>query len=790
MRPSDGGDAGQSRWPLLPVVALFFACWLVCCWPWLSGAVTIPWDAKAHFQPQLQFLARSLHAGESPFWTPNVFSGQPQVADPQSLIFSPPFLLLALLNAAPSLRAADAATFGALFAGGVGVILFFRDRRWHWGGAVIAALVFSFGGSAAWRVQHIGQILSLAYLPIALWLLDRALARSSILYGALAGLAAGFLVLGRDQVSLLGAYVLAAWLLAHWLTSDARGRAVRASLPPLIAGAIVGAMVTLPPVTLTWLLAEQSNRPEIDFIGAGRGSLHPALLITTFIPHLFGAAYEMEKYWGPPSFAWRDTGLFIAQNMGVLYVGAAPILLFLTAGLTRGALWTREIRFFAIGLAVALLYALGWHTPAFRAFYEFLPGASLYRRPADATFLIGFFLAYCAGWLAHRLLTGAQPRRAAWQRAMEAALIIAPFAAAFVLGWRIDRMAMTPIPLAWAAMSIAAGLGALALAWKLTNAGRATLAALALVGVTTIDLAFNNGPNGASALPPSVYDVLRPDTQNETIARLKRETMMRDDRRDRIELTALGFHWPNAGLQSGAARPLYARHRRRRSCGARGPAQFFAARAILSLAALRHAGPALHRRRRPDRTDRQDAEARRLGAAGAHRRRLHLRKSERPAARPARDRGARRGFRAVAEGRTLAGRRSASHGAARRVADAAGRQGASRRLGAHRRLSQHADRDRGRYAGRRLARAQRSLHAVVVCDGRRRRDADPARQRPLPRRRAAAGRATCRVSIRSMARRLGAASGALEQPRDDALEQPFPQTASSLPAIRVAALSD
>ncbi len=557
-RASENDIAGAhlSRWPLLPVLALFFLCWLACCWPWLSGAVTIPWDAKAHFQPQLQFLARSLHAGESPFWTPNVFSGQPQIADPQSLIFSPPFLLLALFNAAPSLRATDAATFGALFAGGVGVILFFRDRNWHWGGAAIAALVFAFGGSAAWRVQHIGQILSLAYLPLALWLLDRALTRASLLYGALAGLAAGLLVLGRDQVALLGVYVLAAWLVVHWLSGEGFARRLRASLAPLIAGAIVGAIVTLPPVTLTWLLAEQSNRPEIDFIGAGRGSLHPALLITTFIPHLFGAAYEMEKYWGPPSFAWRDTGLFIAQNMGVLYVGAAPILLVLTAGLVRGALWTREIRFFSVGLLVALLYALGWHTPAFRVFYEYLPGANLYRRPADATFLIGFFLAYCVGWLAHRLLIGMQPRRVAWQRVMETALIVIPFALALYLGVRIDRLSMVPVPLAWAAISIAAGLGVLALAWKLTNAGRATFAALALIGVTTIDLAFNNGPNGASALPPSVYDVLRPDTANETIARLKREAVARDDRRDRVELTALGFHWPNASLVHGLENTL------------------------------------------------------------------------------------------------------------------------------------------------------------------------------------------------------------------------------------------
>ena len=90
---------------------------LVIRWPWLSGRVTIPWDAKAHFQPQIQFLARSLADGQSPFWAPYVFSGHPQIADPQATIFSPPFLALSLLTANPSLRAADATVLAIVFLG-------------------------------------------------------------------------------------------------------------------------------------------------------------------------------------------------------------------------------------------------------------------------------------------------------------------------------------------------------------------------------------------------------------------------------------------------------------------------------------------------------------------------------------------------------------------------------------------------------------------------------------------------------------------------------------------------
>src|SRR6202023_2897790 len=159
--PRFGWGEGNLTAAAFVIYALAF---LILAWPCLCGAVTSPWDAKAQFQPELQFLARSFHQGQSPFWTPNVFAGWPQIADPQSLIFSPLHVLLAVVAPAPSFRAADAVVFAALFLGGLGIILFFRDRGWHVGGALVAALAFAFGGAAASRVHHICEGLSPWYL--------------------------------------------------------------------------------------------------------------------------------------------------------------------------------------------------------------------------------------------------------------------------------------------------------------------------------------------------------------------------------------------------------------------------------------------------------------------------------------------------------------------------------------------------------------------------------------------------------------------------------------------------
>ena len=544
-------DEARDWTPTLAAGGAFVLGWLVLAWPWLSGRVTIPWDAKAQFLPQIQFLADALARGESPFWNPYVFSGHPQVADPQSMMFSPPFLLLAAFNGAPGAWAVDTTVFAAILVGGLALIAWFGDRDWHPAGAVIAALCFGFGAAMAWRVQHTGQVLSLALLPVTMLLLDRALARSSWGYGLAAGLAGGFLVLGRDQVALLSVYLLVAYVAWQAASANEPREAARRAVLPLACGTLAGLVLIAIPLILTVDLTQQSNRPEIDLLGAGRGSLHPALGLTFFAPDLFGSSGRQWDYWGPPSFAWQGTDLFIAQNMGQLYLGAIPALLILV-GLGSGALWRREIRFFAVALAVVTIYALGWYTPVFKLMHSFLPGVDLYRRPADAVFLMGFLSAILAGYSAHRLLSDLHvlERRSFRRGALVAiALTLAAFAVCLGIAIRMDHLGVATKPLVLSAALFALGAAIIADALWLYPI-RPILASALLIGFTVADLAISNGPGSATALPPSEYDVLQPKTTNETIAILKRKTAdgRSGTRRDRVEIAGMGFHWPNASM--------------------------------------------------------------------------------------------------------------------------------------------------------------------------------------------------------------------------------------------------
>src|ERR1043166_5645177 len=372
---------------LLVTVALFALAFLVPAWPWLSGAVTVPYDAKSTFLPPLAFMARAFATAESPFWTPNVFAGWPNIADPQSLLASPLHVLLAL-GGQTGFRAVDAVTFAYLFIGGLGIILYFRDRGWHAAGALVAALAFAFGGAASARLQHTGQVISLAYLPLALWLLARALDRSSAGWGGLAG----------------------------------------------IAGALL----------LTELLATDSNRPEFSFVEAGRGSLHWTHLLSLAFPDLFGAMDPKVDFWGAGGWAWNERfgmeDLFLAQNMGLLYSGALAAVM-LAIGAIRGALRSREIRFFTVAALLTAFFMFGWYTPVFRLMYEVMPGVKLFRRPADATFVLGAMVAIMTGYMVHRWLNDFS-RATLVQRAIE--LGIATFVFGFTLWLANTTVGLTP----------------------------------------------------------------------------------------------------------------------------------------------------------------------------------------------------------------------------------------------------------------------------------------------------------------------------------------------------------
>src|SRR5262249_56659337 len=116
------------------------------------------------------------------------------------------------------------------------------------------------------------------------------------------------------------------------------------------------------------------------------GSIHPVHLLQFAFADLFGAMDPNVEYWAPQSpiwdAAWGWPGLYLSQNMPLVYAGALTFVAVVSFGLIRGVAWAREIRFFTIAAACMLLYALRAYTHTLRLIQDILPDVARYRRPA------------------------------------------------------------------------------------------------------------------------------------------------------------------------------------------------------------------------------------------------------------------------------------------------------------------------------------------------------------------------------------------------------------------------
>ena len=375
---------------------LIAAIWLIALSRWIATDTVVPWDSKNQFFAFFRFLATALHSGSTPFWNPYHYGGHPSVADPQSLVLSPAFVLWALFDPTPSLRGFDLIVYAHLLVGGLAMGALGWRARWPLSACVMAAALFMFGSAAAGRLQHTGIILSYALFPPALLLLQLALARHSIMLALAFALVAAQLALGRNQVALFLCVLLAAFALAEIVTADRPMRYLRERLAVLSIMALGVTALVAAPMLLTLQFAALSNRPAVGFEEAIQGSLHPANLATLAVADVFGT--HGPNYWGPGAQTLPEVR-FTDNSFNYLFVGAGTTALFLWFGIAGAGAFRRGRRLLTAALVVSLLYMLGRYTPFFPFAFAWWPGVSLFRRPVDASFVFLIALALLSGYL-------------------------------------------------------------------------------------------------------------------------------------------------------------------------------------------------------------------------------------------------------------------------------------------------------------------------------------------------------------------------------------------------------
>ena len=536
-------------------VTAFFLLWCLAASRWLLNELVVPYDAPNHFYSMLRFLAGRLHEGEVPLWNPYHFGGHPTIADPQSLLFTPSLAWLALTGPAPSIHAFDIAVLAHVLAGGTAVLALFRRRRWHPVGGLLAAMIYSFGGVASSRLQHTGIMVSYGLFPVAWVALEWALARPSIWRGLVFGAVAGLLALGRDQIAFYACLTLIAVYASWFLQSAGKSAWLRQRLVMTMAMLAAGAALLAVPALLTMQFVADSNRPAFPFGYASASSMHPMHLITLLFPDVFGNLARNIWYWGPssttiPGGPWND------GSTSYLGIGVIPGLLVLWFGLLGRWIFAREFRFLAVMLGLAVLFALGRYTPFFALVFDFLPGATLYRRPSDLLYFINFAMAFAAGYTLHRWLGEGQPAMFSGRGGLITAALALPLAAAIGLSlYGVYEFGGKANQLAYAGLELAIGMALAALAVVILTAARPRqrlAAAILLAGLASGELVWRNAASNLSGMPSSDYTALTglsggQQTGFELLQSELRQAHQRGER-PRVEFLGLEQGWQNAPM--------------------------------------------------------------------------------------------------------------------------------------------------------------------------------------------------------------------------------------------------
>jgi len=358
-------DWSRYVWPGLALLVVLFY-WT----PLFDDQASIQWDmADVHYSAQ-KYFEQSLRTTGLPRWTPFEFSGMPFLADPQTAAWYPLHWPFFLAGITPRAMEWELALHAFLALGGM--FLFARKLIGNFSGAVLAAIVYAFGGFFAGHSSHLGMFETAALFPWMMWAAMKALESGAARDLAITGLIAGLLVLaGHFQTALYAFFALALAM------AVLRGPVLRRALvlaTAVVGGFLISAIQTLPAVEL----AGESGRASMSYHGATNAALNPGALATLVMPNFYGVLSG--EYKGP-----GDITQFY------FYGGLLLVPLAIAAFVRR-----RNVALPAVLIFIPLWYALGPKTGLYDLL-TLLPGFGSVRAPVHIWFVIAFGLAVAAG---------------------------------------------------------------------------------------------------------------------------------------------------------------------------------------------------------------------------------------------------------------------------------------------------------------------------------------------------------------------------------------------------------
>ena len=383
------------------------------------------------------FYAEQLRRGTFPLWAPDILGGTPflEALSGGDALY-PTSLLLVLME---PFRALGWKLVLHVFLAGLFMYGWVRAVGASRAAALLSGTAYMLAPFLVSLVRpgHDGKIFVTALTPLLFLVVERFFARPQARSFSAIGLVVALVLFTTHfQMAyfLFGAVGLFAAFRAVQMArgaepraadvaAGARGRTALARFGLFVAASVTGlggaAVQVLPAVDYVTHYSRRTQTTGAEAGEAGAAwssswSLHPEEVMSLVIPEFVGngargAAWSSGTYWGRNLL--KDNSEY------------GGILVLILAMVSFGAAERRGLRWFLTGLAgVALLYALGAHTPVWRIAYAALPGARLFRSPSMAVFLFGFAATTLAGFGLDRILESVDEGGDRW-RAVRHALL-------------------------------------------------------------------------------------------------------------------------------------------------------------------------------------------------------------------------------------------------------------------------------------------------------------------------------------------------------------------------------
>jgi len=331
-------------------------------------------------------------------WNPYLFGGMPYIAAMHGDIFYPTFLMRMIM---PTDSAMTWSFILHLFLAGLFTYYFLRASGFTFYPALFGGVAYMMSGQLASLVSpgHDGKLSVSALFPLTLWMLTLGMRRGKRWSWGLLALTIGLAVLSPHPQLLQYLLLASGAFTIHLAVSTIRRseiprRAVLTRMGLALAcvaiGLAIGAIQYLP--VREYVAWSPRAGGLADYATATSYAWPTKELFDAYLPQFTGM---IEAYWG-------ENAIHLHSD----YAGVA-LLVLAGAGLAGMRRDPKKgfLIFWAVTLVIALLWALGGHTPFYRIPYAIVPGTKYFRAPATVFFVGTLALAVLAAAGVERALT-------------------------------------------------------------------------------------------------------------------------------------------------------------------------------------------------------------------------------------------------------------------------------------------------------------------------------------------------------------------------------------------------